>query len=679
MQLKGFQTWMYRSIIDSGWVEVTPLTVVVGKNEVGKTSLLRALHKLNPFVPEPYSMDSEWPRGRRQERDPKKVACLARFSLTDTELAEIRKMSGQDLPPKEIAFSRNYGGDLFLNLPWTEETLPESPPTSVLEPLAAGLPSVPHGVGSSFNARATELVEEARRTILEGRPKTVAPMAARHAATLQTLRSPGTPQLPIEQQFEAAYAEKLAGIAEAISKAPSPRKLVFSQISRWLPTFVYMSDYRSFTGSAQLDQVLERQKRKALTDEDKTLLTILKLSGLTLEKEVEKGNQADREQRQYDLDDASATLTKTISDRWGQRRYKVSFRGDGQLFYTFVQDEHDPSLIKLEERSKGFQWFFSFDLMFMNESKGTFANCVILLDEPGLSLHPSAQRDLLRRMEEYGRENTLIYTTHLPFMIDLAKPERIRVLSETKEGTKVSSDLTKSQPEASFVLEAALGMDGRTSYLLSRRNLVVEGADDYWLINELSNLFRRSGRPAIPVDVFITPAGGASKTASIATLMIGQKLDVVVLLDADRAGTAAREQLVKNWITRYQSSKATVTDLAQAVGSHKKEFAIEDLFPDEFYLKFVGEQYAKELQVAGVDKLELKGDDQLSKRVDRALRELGIKFEKSEIALRIRDALGRMESADELPSGTLEMTEKLVRSLAEALTPTQGQGASIGH
>lgn len=74
MRLVEFRVQMYRSIIDSSWVKVNPLTVVVGKNESGKTTLLKALHKLKPFAPEPYSMDSEWPRGRRQERNPKQIA-----------------------------------------------------------------------------------------------------------------------------------------------------------------------------------------------------------------------------------------------------------------------------------------------------------------------------------------------------------------------------------------------------------------------------------------------------------------------------------------------------------------------------------------------------------------------------------------------------------------------------
>ena len=50
MDLICFRVTMYKGILDSGWVEVNPLTVLVGKNESGKTSLLKALHKLNPYT-----------------------------------------------------------------------------------------------------------------------------------------------------------------------------------------------------------------------------------------------------------------------------------------------------------------------------------------------------------------------------------------------------------------------------------------------------------------------------------------------------------------------------------------------------------------------------------------------------------------------------------------------------
>ncbi len=450
-----------------------------------------------------------------------------------------------------------------------------------------------------------------------------------------------------------------------MSATPPIQKKAHEYIVKKIPTFIYMSEYRAFTGTAQLDQVKQRKDRK-LTEEDKTFLTIMELSGLNLEEEVKKGNSPDREQRQYDLDDASATLTRTISDRWKQRRYEVQFRGDGQFFYTFVKDERDPSLIQLEERSKGFQWFFSFDLMFMYESKGTFKKCVILLDEPGLHLHPDAQKDLLKRMEEYARENTLLYTTHLPFMIDLQKPERIRVLSEAENGSFVTDDLTQTQPEAKFVLQAALGMSGSSSYLVAQRNLVVEGVDDFWIITELSRLMTATGEVGLPDDLFITPAGGASEAVYITTFMVGQKLYVVALFDSDKAGFDARDSLVKKWLTKYQPNYAKVLNLGECVGV-SREFSIEDIFPKEFYLEKVQKVYKKELLAAGREGLNLIGNDQLCKQTERALEECGIKFNKGSVAKVIRSTLSGMKTANDLPQETKEMAKKLFLAIGKAL------------
>src|SRR6266536_281325 len=48
MQLKAFQVQNYRSINDSGRIDTTQRTALVGRNESGKTSLLLALESLNP-------------------------------------------------------------------------------------------------------------------------------------------------------------------------------------------------------------------------------------------------------------------------------------------------------------------------------------------------------------------------------------------------------------------------------------------------------------------------------------------------------------------------------------------------------------------------------------------------------------------------------------------------------
>src|SRR5262249_17581596 len=172
--------------------------------------------------------------------------------------------------------------------------------------------------------------------------------------------------------------------------------------------------------------------------------------------------------------------------------------------------------------------------------------------------------------------NTLIYTTHLPFMIDLRHPERIRVISETEHGSVVSEDLTQSQPEAKLVLQAALGISGRLSYLVAQRNLVVEGADDYWFISALSNLFIRSDMPGLPGDVMMSAAGGASEVTYLATFMTGQGLDVVALYDSDTAGNAAKDKFIKSWLARYKGSKAGAVSVGPACGVSDRDQSIED-------------------------------------------------------------------------------------------------------
>ena len=50
MKLKSFTVTNFQSIRGSNPVEVGDVTCFVGKNEAGKTALLKALYRLNPIV-----------------------------------------------------------------------------------------------------------------------------------------------------------------------------------------------------------------------------------------------------------------------------------------------------------------------------------------------------------------------------------------------------------------------------------------------------------------------------------------------------------------------------------------------------------------------------------------------------------------------------------------------------
>lgn len=69
MKLKSMQVKNFKCVEDSTRFDICPVTCLVGQNEAGKTSLLAALHKLNPDVAELAEFDVllEYPRRRRKE------------------------------------------------------------------------------------------------------------------------------------------------------------------------------------------------------------------------------------------------------------------------------------------------------------------------------------------------------------------------------------------------------------------------------------------------------------------------------------------------------------------------------------------------------------------------------------------------------------------------------------
>ena len=105
----------------------------------------------------------------------------------------------------------------------------------------------------------------------------------------------------------------------------------------------------------------------------------------------------------------------------------------------------------------------------------------------------------------------------------------------------------------------------------------------------------------------------------------------------------------------------------QAAGHPDREFAIEDLFPVDFYVRFVRETYARELASVGVNEIALIGTDQIAKQCTRALGAHDIVFNKSSVAKRIRNALGQMRSVEDLPEFTRSGAESLIRAINDAL------------
>ena len=677
MQLKAFRVRNFRNIDDSGEVELLDaLTCVVGKNQAGKSALLRSLHKFNPHLPEAYDMRREWPRGRRAERNEKQVVCEVRFTLSPEELKKLGEIAGQELSVSMVVVTRNYAGDFDIQFPEDSTLFPGASHPDSIGAICQNLPKPTEPVGENFRAAAIKCILEAKRYAKEGRFEELTQVCDRQAAALQGQLAEGNieSQRANETQFIGDYKAEMTKVKDKLVAEHSQRQKAQDYIVSQLPTFIYMDDYKTFQGHANLEGLKERRdnEKLILSEEEETFLMILKLGGLDLDKLIKQGESENQDvihDRQVDLQDAATTMTNNVAGRWGQNEYQAQFRVDGQVFFTEIEETNkNIGMIPLEEQSKGFQWFFSFDLHFMHESEGTFEGCVLLLDEPGLHLHPGGQKDLLERLDAYAKKNTLIYTTNLPFLVDLREPKRIKVLKQTELGAVVSDDLGGTQTNEQLTIQAAVGMSANQSRLVSERNLLVEGLHDYWIITELSNIFEREDRICLPEDVLITAAGGAPEIVSAATFMIGQGINVVALFDSDPAGKVAEDKLRKKWITRYKGARAVTLLVGDALGMPGRGATIEDIFPEDYYMQKVCESHVLKLKSYGLatDAITLSGSGPVLPRLHQCFDKLRVDLNKGSAGKLIRRDLIRCQSVDELPPGVAKKGETLLTALRDA-------------
>jgi predicted ATP-dependent endonuclease of OLD family len=252
------------------------------------------------------------------------------------------------------------------------------------------------------------------------------------------------------------------------------------------------------------------------------------------------------DERAIRMSSASHAMTSRFAEWWLQRRHTFHYRVDADYMRVWVSDDLNPSEIELDQRSAGMQYFFSFFLVFLVESEDAHVNSILLLDEPGTSLHGTAQAKIVEFLRKLSEDNQVIYTAHSPFMIDADHLEAIRpVYEEPGTGaTRISDDVWPQDKDALFPLQAALGYQLAQSLFISRRQVLLEGITDYWIFKSLDHAARATGREALHPSIILTPSGGASRMMPLASMLLGHEVDVMAVLDGDEPGRREGKKLV---------------------------------------------------------------------------------------------------------------------------------------
>lgn len=219
-------------------------------------------------------------------------------------------------------------------------------------------------------------------------------------------------------------------------------------------------------------------------------------------------------------------------------------------------------------------------------------NLVLLLDEPGLSLHGTAQGDLLRYMKEkLVPKCQLIYTTHSPFMVDPENLAAVRTVEDvTKEGevlgTKVGDEVLSSDAETLFPLRAALGYDITQTMFIGEHSLLVEGPSDYLYLQWARQELQARARMTLDRRWTITPCGGIRRIGSFMALFGAHLLHVAVFSDFARGDKGEVRSLRESDLLRDGHVLTADMFVEQA------EADIEDLLGRSFYRELVHSAYS---------------------------------------------------------------------------------------
>lgn len=653
MRLESFRVRNYRSINDSGEIVVSRITALLGRNESGKSNLLRALHSLNPISGfETLRPIKDFPRHRRLEECTDDTSVLSTtWILDDDDKAALLEVLPRATEVSQVVIGRSYGKSRTVRFPELNAIpFDETDIKSKVKKVAAAVRAAAQKqeTPGTLDAAADAFEAAASATRLRD---TWASQIVAVAKALRTALAGADADLTDKQ-------EEVLSELEALAESIVGDKDAQQQARNWaigaIPKFIYVDEYPELDGHQDISAYVQRKSQGLLEDSDKNFEKLCKVAGLDPDELQKLHGQNDHETRNQLANRASAIVTGEIKRLWKDRALKIRFNLDAHHIDTIISDPtstYDVE-INLNDRSRGFQWFFAFYITFSADTDGGHAeNAVLLLDEPGLYLHAKSQSDLLHHLEA-DFSNQIIYSTHSPFMVPTHALDSVRTVNIAEEvGTTVTNDPT-GDARTLFPLQAALGYDLAQSLFVGPNNLVVEGVTDFWIISAVSAYMSEKGRTALSAALTMTPAGGAQKVSYMVALLTSEALNVLVLLDTERDSKVTKDELLKAKLIRDQN----VVFVSEAFSSQPNEADIEDLFDPVVYEALVREAYSKELKGK---ELKLNANiPRIAKRIEAGLADLEVPFHKTRPT---RLFLKKMASEPEnvLPEKSLEQFEAL--------------------
>ena len=544
------------------------ITILVGMNESGKTSVLEAIAKTNYFTEDDtfkYSTTHDYPRKEKKALDKSgedPQAVTSTYKISQELIDEINNALGENVFSEEtFSITTKYSGH------------------RTILGIRGNIDNFIKSILNKDGIYSKSLHEK-----------------------LSDVKSKNDLETLISEYSEDKYTSALKELQAFFENKygwdnPISEYIYRNFVEPNIPKYLYYDEYYALPSKISIEEL---QNEKLEEEELKTAKALFELADINIEELLDAD---DYEDYKAELEATEAIITDELFKYWTTNNnlditFDIEKREDTDrsgtkivehILNIRVKNTQKRVSLPLKNRSKGFNWFFSFLVWFKRIQEDTSSNYILLLDEPGLNLHASAQNDLLNFIEDLSENYQIIYTTHSPFMINSSKLHRVRTIVETEKGTAISDSIQDKDPNTLFPLQAALGYDIAQNLFISDKNLLVEGASDLIYLQYFSDLLEKNGKEGLHPSITIVPVGGMDKVATFISLLRGSDLDIVCLLDTpnDSKTKAKLDDIIKH---KLLSSK-NIIYFDEFTQIDKAD--IEDLFEKEEYLDLFNQSFSE--------------------------------------------------------------------------------------
>ncbi|NQE49630.1 hypothetical protein [Herbaspirillum rubrisubalbicans] len=290
LTLVNAQVWKYKSIEDSTPVDIADdVTVLVGKNESGKTGFLEALHKAMPLGKAKYEFIEDYPRlevftyKKKHEKEEYSDVTRLYFRI-EKELAE------------------RINREVFNSVEIIEEGETLSRTTNMANKSVLGfhVPEV-----EAIKALAKPFAEsEQGNQVFNG--------ATSLTSVLDAIEALGLPAEEPLAKFAAAWRTR---VAKASGWGLIDGYIWEAYLKPALPKFLYFDDYRLLSGRTNLAALQQRIAGNTMTDADETVQGLLQLADIDVPELLkDEGYEAGK----IRLEAISLSITRKIFKFWKQ-------------------------------------------------------------------------------------------------------------------------------------------------------------------------------------------------------------------------------------------------------------------------------------------------------------------------------------------------------------------------